>query len=406
MRIGVLLMASLMAAGSVPQERSRAIGDLVARYQRLGYLNGAVLVAEHGQVLYAGGVGAADMEKHVANTAETRFGIASITKQFTAALVLQQVEQGRVRLDGKLSDYLPWYRKDSGGRITIEELLHHTSGLPADFDEPENSDTPEASKHDVPDQFARKSCQKNLAAEPGEKWAYSNCGYILLGLVLEQVTGEPYEKLLHERLLDPLGMRNTGMDHNDLVQRGGAVGYVRLAGPRYKRGPYIDQGHIFSAGSMYSTVEDLQRWSDALEGGAVITSRMRDAIFTPGKGDWGYGWFVTKLPDGGTLEEMRGDMPGNYFAWIRRYPERDAVIIVLRNAYGSTERFEENLEAILMGRDPHVPGRNVKDIAASFWFAWGRWGVLVFGALVAAFAVAQRFGWCGGRRRELGASAA
>ena len=393
MRMVVLLMASWMAAGGVPQERARAIGDLVARYQKLGYLNGAVLVAEHGEVLYAGGVGEADMEKRVANTAQTRFGIASITKQFTAALVLKEVEQGRIRLDGKLSDYLPWYRRDTGARITIEELLHHTSGLPPDFDEPENSDTPEASKHDVPDQFARKSCQKNLAAEPGEKWAYSNCGYLLLGLVLEQVTGESYEKLLQERLLDPLQMRNTGMDHNDLPLRGGAVGYVRLAGPRYKRGPYIDQGHIFSAGSMYSTVEDLKKWSDALDGGAVIVPQMRDAIFTAGKGDWGYGWFVTKLPDGGTLEEMRGDMPGNYFASIRRYPERQSVVIVLRNGYGSTEHFEENVEAILMGREPQVPGRNLKDMAASFWFAGGSWGVLAVGILALGFAAVRRLGW-------------
>jgi hypothetical protein len=121
---------------------------------------------------------------------------------------------------------------------------------------------------------------------------------------------------------------------------------------------------------MYSTVEDLLIWSQALSRGALLPPELTEQVFKPGLGNWAYGWFVTKIPAGapgagGTLAEMRGDMPGNYFAWIRRHQEQDAVIIVLRNAYGSTEHLEENLEAILFDRPPRFPSRNFKDIAAS-----------------------------------------
>lgn len=368
----ILLTIGLVSATEThAATKAERIRDLVSRYERNGYLNGTVLVAEHGKVIYAKGVGEANIELHMPNTPQTRFDIASITKQFTAVLVLQQVEEGRIRLEATISDYLPWYRRDTGQRITIEQLLHHTSGLPPDFDAPEFSQSEAASRHYEPEAFAQEHCQQNLSAEPGTKWQYSNCGYDLLGLILERVTGRPYGDLLRERLLQPLGMKNSGMDRNNMAQLGGALGYLRHAGPRYTPGPYLDRSHIFSAGAMYSTVEDLLLWSRALSEDGVVSKNIRKQIFQPGLNDWGYGWFVTKVQAGNgaetTLEEMRGDMPGNYFSWILRYPEQDAVIIVLRNAYGSSERLEQNLQAILLDQPLHVPMRNPADVAARFW---------------------------------------
>jgi CubicO group peptidase (beta-lactamase class C family) len=291
---------------------------MVAQYERYGYLNGAVLVAEHGRVIYARGVGYARMESHFPNTPQTRFDIASITKQFTAVLVPQQVEEGRMRLNDKLSAYLSWYRKDTGDRITIEQLLHHTSGLPPDFDTPEFSQSIEASRHYEPQAFAEQFCQQKLVSEPGTKWNYSNCGYILVGLILERATRESFGDLLRTRLLEPLGMKDSGMDRNDLVGSGGASGYLSHAGPRYTPGPPFDSDHGFSAGAMYSTVEDLFRWNQALSANAPFSPDIRDQIFRAGLNNWAYGWFVSKIPAGtpgagSTLAEMRGDLPGNYF---------------------------------------------------------------------------------------------
>jgi CubicO group peptidase (beta-lactamase class C family) len=382
--------------------------EVISHYAQRGYFQGAVLVAQHGQVIYAKGVGEANRETHTLNTPQTRFGIASITKQFTAALVLQEVEQGRIRLDGAVSDYLPWYRKDTGQHMTVDQLLHHTSGLPADYDSPEFSNTPEAARRYEPLEFAQKFCQPSLVAVPGTKWAYSNCGYVLLGLILEQATGKRFEDLLNEQLLVPLDMKNTGLAHDALVQLCGAVGYTRHAGPRFTPGPRLDPTHIFSAGAMYSCAEDLLRWNQALSSTNFFSEEVRSAMFTPGVHDWADGWFVSKIPQGtpgagNVLAEMRGDMPGNFFTWVLRYPDVDAVVIVLRNAYGSTEHLEDNLQAVLFGQPPHLPARNTKDVLAhgaqtAVSFATGHTLVLaliflplLFGSVVLAIRGRGRF---------------
>jgi CubicO group peptidase (beta-lactamase class C family) len=359
-------------AGQSDAEVVKRIDQLVSRYDECGFLNGAVLVAEHGKVLYAKGIGEADMEAHLANTAQTKFGIASISKQFTAVLALQQVAKGRLRLDANICDYLPWYRKDTGRMITVEQLLHHTSGLPPDYDNPVFSDSPEARQHYEPQAFAEKFCQPDLIAKPGSHWAYSNSGYVLLGLILEHVTGKSFGNLLNEQILIPLGMKNTGLAVGTIRQQRGAVGYTRHAGPRYVQGPNLDLGHIFAAGAMYSTVEDLMVWNRALSSGTLLPPDLQEVVFKPGLGNWAYGWFVTKIPSGApgagcTLAEMRGDMPGNFFAWTLRYPEQDRVVIVLRNGYGSTEHFEEKLQSVLFGQSPPMPGRNAKDVLAKAW---------------------------------------
>jgi CubicO group peptidase (beta-lactamase class C family) len=359
-------------ADNLAADKTARIDQLVSRYESCGYLNGAVLVAQHGKILYAKGVGLANMESGTPNTAQTKFDIASLSKQFTALLVLQQAAQGTLRLDGTVSQYLPWYRKDTGTSMTIEQLLHHTAGLPPDYDSREFTRTVAASRQYAPRVFAEKFCQPDLVSAPGTKWAYSNCGYVLLGLILERVSGKPFADLLREQILSPLGMKNTGIDHDDLAQFGGACGYLRHAGPRYTMGPDSQRGHLLAAGGMYSTVEDLFRWNQALSSSEFLPEKLHEEIFKPGMSDWGYGWFVRRIPAGApgagsTVAEMRGDMPENFFAWILRYPEQDSVIIVLRNAYGSTEHFEENLQAILFDQRPKLPSRSPKDVLAHAW---------------------------------------
>jgi len=399
-------IALVLAAGGFlrasEKDEAAEIDRVATRYAEYGYLSGTVLVAKHGNVIYERGFGEANIEGLAPNMPTTKFGIASLTKQFTAVLVLQQVEDGKIRLDGHVADYLPWYLKDTGERMTVERLLHHTSGLPGDFDQPEFGDGQEAQMRMEPREFAEKVCQKNLASEPGTKWAYSNCGYDLLGLILESASGESFEELLRERLLEPLGMKDTGLDKNDLVGRGGARGYVRHAGPWYSAGPDLDRLRLFSGGGMYSTVADLLKWNEALNGRSVISKGICEQVFTPGLNDWGYGWFVRKIPAGEpgageTMAEMRGDMPGNYFAWILRYPGQDAVVIVLRNGYGSTEHFEENLQAVLYGKEPRLPKRAAKDLAAQAWLVPARWvgkhelvATISLPALVTIFAAAWR----------------
>ena len=402
----LFLLAPVRLAGQAPSlDKAQRIDQVVSHYQKLGYFNGALLFADRGKVVYAKGVGEANMTSHTPNTPQTKFGIASITKQFTALLILQQVAENKIALQGKVSDYLPWYRKDTGSRMTIEQLLQHTSGLPGDFDWPEFNATPEAARRYEHQEFAEKFCQPALTSEPGAKWEYSNCGYNLLGLIVERVNGTTFEALLKERILDPMGMKDSGMDRNDLTQLGGATGYLRHAGPRYTIGASIDRIHGFSSGSMYSTVEDLYKWNQAFSSGEFISKDLRKQIFTPGLHDWGYGWFITKIPAdqpgaGSAIAEMRGDMPENFFAWILRYPERDAVIITLRNVYGSTEGLEQNLQAILFDAEPRPPSRSPKDVAAQLWLAPARWAASHIALSVLLTIVLVATIWLAARRKR------
>src|SRR5688572_29614200 len=127
----VLLLAAQVIFSHVlfSQDKVQKIDELVKKYNELGQFNGSVLVAEGGNIIYSKGVGYADMENKIPNKPDTKFRLASVTKQFTAALIMQLVEKGKINLEGKLSEYLPYYRKDIGDKITIHQILSHTSGL-------------------------------------------------------------------------------------------------------------------------------------------------------------------------------------------------------------------------------------------------------------------------------------
>jgi len=294
----VVLAATLALLAAPPPSRAddaaeakvRRIDALVEAYRQIGQFNGSVLVAEKGAVLLKKGYGLAQMEWGIPNTADTRFRLGSITKQFTATLVLRQVEQGRIRLDGKLSDYLPDYRPDTGQKVTIHHLLTHTSGIPSYTDSPTFFSEVSRDPHPV-DEFVKKFCSGDLEFEPGSKFHYDNSGYFLLGALLEKVSGRSYEQLLREEILDPLGMKDTGYDRGETLLPHRAAGYEKdLAG--YRNAPYLDMSLPYAAGALYSTVEDLYRWDQALYGTAVLSEASKERMFTP---------FLEATPTAGTF---------------------------------------------------------------------------------------------------------
>jgi CubicO group peptidase (beta-lactamase class C family) len=170
-----------------------------------------VLVADGGKVIYKKGFGMANMEWEIPNQTDTKFRIGSVTKQFTATLVLQLTEEGKIKLDGKITDYLPDYRKDTGDKVTIHHLLNHTSGIPSYTGLPGFFQNESRNPYGVKE-FVKKFASGDLEFEPGSKFSYNNSGYFLLGAIIEQVTGKPYARVLQERIFDPLGMKDTGYD--------------------------------------------------------------------------------------------------------------------------------------------------------------------------------------------------
>ena len=171
----------------------------------------------------------ANLDWNIPNDGRTKFEIGSMTKQFTALLVLQLVEEGKLRLDGHLSDYLPYYRQDTGTRVTIHELLSHTSGIPNFISLPGFLDGPASRLRYAVKDFVQRYCSGDLRFEPGSKFEYSNSGYFLLGAVVEEVSGTPYEQGLKDHIFTPLAMRDFGYAHSETVLAHRAAGYERTA---------------------------------------------------------------------------------------------------------------------------------------------------------------------------------
>ena len=256
-----------------------------------GEFNGVALVARREKVLYQRAFGLANREWNVPNDPETKFEIGSMTKQFTAMLVLQLVNEGKISLDGHVSDSLPYYRQDTGRRVTISELLSHESGVPNFTALPGFLDGPESRMHYGVQEFVTKYCSGELEFEPGTKFNYSNSGYFLLGAILEQVSGKSYESLLQERIFGPLGMKNSGYTHSETVIPHRAAGYER-SDSGFKNARFYDMSSPFSAGALYSTVDDLFVWDQALYDERLLPAKLRDLMFKPNLDNYGYGWGI------------------------------------------------------------------------------------------------------------------
>src|SRR6266536_2917387 len=215
--LALVLLAVLAFQVSVrAQDKVTKIDQLVSLYNKYGQFNGSVLVADNGKVIYKKGFGLANMEWNIPNQTDTKFRLGSITKQFTATLILQLVEQGKIKLDGKLTDYLPEYRKDTGDKVTVRNLLSHTSGIPSYTSLPGFIQNQTRDPYTV-SAFVKKYTSGDLEFEPGSKFSYDNSGYFLLGAIIERVTGKPYEEALKQRIFDPLGMKDSGYDRSSRV---------------------------------------------------------------------------------------------------------------------------------------------------------------------------------------------
>ena len=350
------------SAGASPDSDSRvaSIDALVQQYMDADLFTGSVLVSEHDAVLFKKGYGLANREWGIPNGPDTKFRLGSITKQFTATLVLKQVAAGTLRLDGHLVDYLPYYRKDTGTRVTIDQLLHHTSGIPSYTDDPTFFPKVSRDYHPV-EEFVKTYCSGDLQFEPGTKFRYDNSGYFLLGAVLEQVTGHTYEDQLRAEILDPLGMTNTGYDHFDRILPKRAAGYQHdLAG--VINAPFLDMSLPFAAGALYSTVEDLHTWDQALYTDRLLPPALKQAMFTPGLEHYGYGWVIQTLasgdPDAGKTMIAHGGGINGFNTLEQRLPDRHLLVVLLNNTPAANlDALAKGIRTILDGGTPDPPRR-------------------------------------------------
>jgi CubicO group peptidase (beta-lactamase class C family) len=201
------------------------------------------------------------------------------------------VEKGQIDLAGPITRYLPDYPKPNGDRITIHQLLNHTSGIPGYTELPEWESSVRDSR--TPAELINIFSRLELLFEPGTKFSYNNSGFFLLGAIIEKVSGKHYEQLLRERIFDPLGMNQSGYDSTSPLIEKRAAGYdSTLDG--YVNASYLDMGQPYAAGSLYSSVDDLLRWDQALYGDKILKDASKQKMFTAGLGNYGYGLFIHK----------------------------------------------------------------------------------------------------------------
>lgn len=332
----VLFSSSIISA----QDKAKQIEDLLNKYKEYGQFNGSALVAENGKVIFKKGFGSANMEWNIPNQPDTKFRLGSISKQFTAFLIVKLAEEGKIKLDVPVTTYLSDYPKENGDKITIHHLLTHTSGIPNYTDSP-NFFKDKARNPYSPADFVKTFSSLPLEFKPGERFNYSNSGYFLLGYIIEKISGKTYEQYLQETIFTPLKMVNSGYDHSDVILKNRASGYEKR-GNKITNAAYLDMSIPYAAGSLYSTVEDLYLWDQALYSNKLLSEKSMESLFKPyiktGQASYGYGWFVDEI-DNGDKAKLKivghGGGINGFNTIISRYPEDKNLIVLLNNTGGT-----------------------------------------------------------------------
>lgn len=359
----ILFLASIQPL--IAQQKAEQIDALLNQYVANRQFNGTVLVAEKGQVIFKKGYGMANMEWNLPNTPDVKFRLGSITKQFTSMLIMQLVEAGKLKLDGKITDYLPDYPKATGDLVTIHHLLTHTSGIPSytnfpDFFAKMSRDP------STPTEFIKKFSELPLEFEPGTRFAYNNSGYFLLGAIIEKITGKSYADVLQEKILTPLNMGDTGYDLPGPILAKRATGYEKQGG-RYVNSPYLDMSLPYAAGSMYSTVEDLYKWDQALYTDKLVSAKTKATLYTPFLDNYAYGWGVAnekigQYPDSLLVVSHGGGING-FNTIIKRLPADKHLIVLLNNTGGAPlGGISRNIQRILYNQPIEAPKKPVVDL--------------------------------------------
>lgn len=332
----VLILNFLSVPHSLPEPTNKAgtIDALVTASCEEGLFNGAVLVAHKGVIVYRKAFGLANREWNVATTVDTKFRIGSLSKAFTALLIMQLVENGCISLDGTIADYLHDYRGKGKESITIHHLLSHTSGVLSSLP-PEKEAVQERLSHDL-EHLVGYAEPVDLYFTPGTDFRYSNLGYSILALIAERVTNTPFHLLLKEHIFDKAGMKDSKQDMDPLIEPRLATGYEYDLLNGYENTTFLDNSYAQGAGGVTSTIDDLYMWHLGLLSGNLLPLQRQERMYTPyGQGSYGYGWGIRKRAclNGDTVRilEHAGSVNG-FGSYLARIPEDSTLVVVLKNS--------------------------------------------------------------------------
>lgn len=323
----IIIIASVFALhlnGQTSEQKAAKVDSIFTVYNKQNKFNGSVLIAHKGKILLKKGYGMADFGHDVPNTSATKFKLASVSKQFTAMAIMILQEKGKLNVEDKLSKYIPDFPK--GDKISVYNLITHTSGITNVTSLP-NFDSIKVHKHTLEQNIALFK-NKPLEFEPGTKMDYSNSGYILLSYIIEKASGKSYGTFMKENIFEPLGMKNTGLYEEGSVPKNMALGYSETDNG-IANTAFIDMSIPSGAGALYSTVEDMYLWDQALYTEKLIKKSSLEKIFTPFKDNYAYGVKVDNYANHKMITHS-GGIEG--FATITyRFPDDELYIVILKN---------------------------------------------------------------------------
>jgi CubicO group peptidase (beta-lactamase class C family) len=311
---------------------------------RPGTFNGTALVVYKGDILLYKGYGYKNSTAHTLNDTTTIFRIGSLSKPFTATVIMRLEQEGRLHVQDPISRYIPGY--PAGDSITIEQLLTHHSGIKEYLAVP--------AIQQLPDQSPPISMEKLIATfkdeprylKPGEQLAYSNSNYILLAYIIEKITGEKFEHVVWSMIFDPLQMAHSGFDFAGLTTPDKSTGHAREKSNLVTKTDF-DSTYAPGCGSMFTTAMDLYKFYKGLYTGQVISAATRERAFVPRQWWYGYGWF-SYAAYGKKCISHAGGVPG-FVADMKFYPDDDLCIILLQNS--TTGKADpDKIAAIVFGK--------------------------------------------------------
>ena len=336
----IILINLIISANLHAQEKNKIpgldnhISDIFRSLQIDTMPGASVLVAQNGDIVYQKGFGYADIEKKIPVTADTKFKIGSTSKQFTAVAILKLQEEGKLKIEDKLSKYIPDFPR--GNEVTIYQLLTHTSGI-HDY-----NSTPGLDMNKPVTPQALIEIIKNFQYDfnPGDRYLYNNSGYFILGYIVAQLSGKTLGEYLNDTFFEPLGMKNTGLYETGKVLKNLAQGYS-MDGDKVKNADFQEMSWTLGVGSIYSTTEDLYIWNEAIFNGKAVSDATLKSAFTQsvlnsgGKVDYGFGWFLG-TNRGLKFIQHSGGVSG-FSAYLERQPENNLTVCVLLNSLPSPE---------------------------------------------------------------------
>jgi len=368
--LGILLFFVCPGSAHQVSERSMHLNDLMEAYHRYHKFNGVVLVAENGRVVYQRAFGPAVLEFGVMNTLKTRFRVASITKIFTATLVLQLMDEGLVDLDKPVGRYLKAVRPEIAKSITIRQLLEHKSGLGREYF-PRSQDLNR--DYSMSELVKAVNDHTKQIEEPAKSVKYSNAGYVLLAAVIENVTGEKYSEALRKRILEPLKMLDTGVEEKTAAVIPRLARGYRLRLGTYRQANRIGMSWTRGNGGVYSTAHDLLRFDRGLRKSTLLSKKAKEMFFQKGPSTFAISWQVANNPTGypknvGRIAWARGaNQTGFRVQWTRQL-DADRVVILLTNLdYSPRNEITQKIFTLLLKGSVSLPERPLSNIALDIY---------------------------------------